>query len=424
MTTKQDLPLAGIRVAEFGQFIAAPGAAMMLADLGADVIKIEAPRGDSARRFDGTSPQSPMFIAYNRGKRAIALDLRKPGGAEAARRLALSCDVVLHNARPGSMESLGLDAATLRAAKPSLIHASVTGFGTRGPSRARPGLDIAAQAESGMMSVTGEAGGMPLKAGFAVVDAATALATANAILAALFRRLRTGDGDTIETSLLSVGIQLQAQLWAEYQCSGALPVRSGNSQPKAAPAADLIAVSDGHLVVSAYLDEHWARLCDAIGQPQLTRDPRFSSNALRVQNRSAMRAILQDALCAYRGDDARALLERHQVVVGVVRDYRQVERSEDVLAAGVLRTVGDGTGGRITLPGLPFAMASLPSVAEPVVPRLGQHTAEVLSELGYGAAAILAMARERAIVVETDQSAQPNQSDQPDQSAETAGAHA
>lgn len=409
MTTHPDLPLAGIRVAEFGQFIAGPGAAMMLADLGADVIKIEALRGDSARRFDGTNPQSSMFIAYNRGKRAIALDLRKPCGAEAARRLALSCDVVLHNARPGSMESLGLDAATLRAAKPSLIHASVTGFGTRGPSRTRPGLDIAAQAESGMMSVTGEAGGTPLKAGFAVVDAATTLAMGNAILAALFRRLRTGCGETIETSLLSVGIQLQAQLWAEYQCSGALPERSGNSQPKAAPAADLIAVSDGHIVVSAYLDEHWLRLCEAIGQPQLAHDLRFASNALRVQNRPALLAILQDALRAYRGEDARALLERHQVVVGVVRDYRQVERSEDVLAAGMLRTVDDGTGRRLTLPGLPFTMASLPPPAEPVVPRLGQHTTEVLSELGYDADAIRALARDGAIGIE---------------SAETAGASA
>jgi crotonobetainyl-CoA:carnitine CoA-transferase CaiB-like acyl-CoA transferase len=233
MAIPEDLPLAGIRVAEFGQFIAAPGAAMMLADLGADVIKVEPLRGDSARRFDGTSSQSPMFLAYNRGKRGMALDLRQPAGAEAARRLAFSCDVVLHNARPGTMESIGLDAATLRTAKPALIHASVTGFGTRGPSRLRPGLDIAAQAESGMMSVTGEAGGQPLKAGFALIDAATALATSNAILAALFRRLRTGQGETIETSLLTVGIQLQAQLWSEYQCSGALPVRSGNSQPKA-----------------------------------------------------------------------------------------------------------------------------------------------------------------------------------------------
>lgn len=400
MGNQKDLPLAGIRVAEFGQFIAAPGAAMLLADLGADVIKVEALRGDSARRFDGTSTQSPMFLAYNRGKRAMALDLRKPDGIDAARRLALSCDVVLHNARPGSMESLGLDAATLRAARPELIHASVTGFGTRGPSRLRPGLDIAAQAESGMMSVTGEAGGQPLKVGFALIDAATALATSNAIMAALFRRFRTGLGETIETSLLTVGVHLQAQIWAEYQCSGALPVRSGNSQPKAAPAADVIAVADGHIVLSAYLDEHWTRLCTAIGQPALAQDPRFASNPLRVQNRPAMLAILHDALRGLAGEDARALLERHQVVVGVVRDYRQVECSADVLASGLLMQVGDGLGGDVSLPGLPFTMAGLPGRDMPDVPRLGQHTAEVLRELGYDDASIEAMARQGAIGIE------------------------
>lgn len=397
METQNDLPLAGIRVAEFGQFIAAPGAAMLLADLGADVIKVEPLRGDSARRFDGTSTQSPMFLAYNRGKRAIALDLRQPAGAQAARQLALSCDVVLHNARPGSMESIGLDAATLRAAKPALVHASVTGFGTRGPSRLRPGLDIAAQAESGMMSVTGEAGGQPLKAGFALIDAATSLATSNAIMAALFRRFRTGLGDTIETSLLTVGVHLQAQLWAEYQCSGTLPMRSGNSQPKAAPAADVIAVADGHLVLSAYLDEHWARLCGAIGQPALANDPRFASNLLRVKNRSAMLEILQDALRGYAGEDARALLEQHQVVVGVVRDYRQVEASADVQANDLLMTVADGVGGQISLPGLPFRMGAAVRSSMPAVPRLGQHTAEVLRELGYADDAIDAMVRQGAI---------------------------
>ncbi|GJG93806.1 CaiB/BaiF CoA-transferase family protein [Cupriavidus pauculus] len=400
MHTHQDLPLAGIRVAEFGQFIAAPGAAMLLADLGADVIKVEPLRGDSARRFDGTSNQSPMFLAYNRGKRAIALDLRQPAGAQAARQLAMSCDVVLHNARPGSMESLGLDAATLRQARPELVHASVTGFGTRGPSRLRPGLDIAAQAESGMMSVTGEAGGQPLKAGFALIDAATALATSNAIVAALFRRFRTGLGDTIETSLLTVGVHLQAQLWAEYQCSGALPVRSGNSQPKAAPAADVIAVADGHLVLSAYLDEHWARLCTAIGQPALATDARFASNPLRVLNRPAMLAILHDALRGHTGEEARALLERHQVVVGVVRDYRQVEASADVRANDLLMAVADGLGGQLTLPSLPFQMGSVPRATDPVVPRLGQHTVEVLGELGYTADAIDAMAAEGAVGVE------------------------
>lgn len=402
MHTLSSQPLQGVRVVEFGQFIAAPGAAMTLADLGADVIKVEALRGDSARRPDA-SGKAPMFLAYNRRKRSIALDLRSASGAAAARRLALSADVVLHNTRVGIMEAVGLDATSLRREKPRLIHASINGFGSGGPSRTRPGLDIAAQAESGIMSITGEPGGHPLKVGFTVVDAATALATSNAILAALFRRAMQGTGDTIEVSLLAVGVQLQAQIWAEYACSGALPVRIGNCQPMSAPAADVIAVADGHIVLSASLEAHWSRLCMAIGQPELVQDPRFLSNALRVQHRQALLEILRAALCHMTGEAARALLERHEVVVGVVRNYRQVMDSQDVQATGIFAPVADGCGQDIRVPGLPFTMASLGSEAQaaiPEVPRLGQHTAQVLAELGYGAAEIADLQAAGAIGVE------------------------
>lgn len=402
MHTLSSRPLQGVRVVEFGQFIAAPGAAMTLADLGADVIKVEALRGDSARRPD-RSGKAPMFLAYNRRKRSVALDLRSASGAEAARRLALSADVVLHNTRVGVMEAVGLDAASLRSRKPSLIHASINGFGSTGPSRTRPGLDIAAQAESGIMSITGEPGGSPLKVGFTVVDAATALATSNAILAALFRRAMQGTGDTIEISLLAVGVQLQAQIWAEYACSGALPVRIGNCQPMGAPAADVIAVADGHIVLSASLEAHWIRLCKAIGQPDLVQDPRFLSNELRVRHRRELLAILHAALCHMGGDAARALLERHEVVVGVVRNYRQVMDSLDVQATGIFTSVADGGGQEIRVPGLPFTMASVAADVEaaiPEVPRLGQHTAQVLAELGYASAEIVALEEAGAIGVE------------------------
>lgn len=384
---QEQAPLAGVQVVEFGQFIAGPGATQILADLGADVIKIESPNGDNGRRFgvsDATGGRSGLFMAYNRGKRSVVVDMRRPEGLTVARTLALQADVVVQNARAGVMRSLGLDAQSLREAKPGLVYVSVSGFGTLGPSRERPGLDIAAQAESGMMSITGERGGTPLKAGFPVADASTASATANAILAALYRQARTGRGETIETSLLAVAVSMQAQIWAEYQCTGRQPARSGNAQPLVAPAADLIEVRDGHIVISAYLDEHWRRLCRAIGMPALATDARFATNNDRVRNRAALIGLLADALGALEGEQARALLERHGVVVGVVRNYAQVLASEDVHASGLFQTIDDGVGGQLQLPGQPFTFTDAPPGATAqAVPRLGQHTAEVLAQAGF-----------------------------------------
>jgi len=386
-TAQDDRPLAGVKVVEFGQFIAGPGATQTLADLGADVVKIESAHGDNGRHFgvsEATGWRSGLFLAYNRGKRSLVLDLRRPEGLAVARRLALSADVVLQNVRAGVMEAIGLDAASLRAEKPELIHVSISGFGTDGPSRTRPGLDIAAQAESGMMSVTGERGGGPLKAGFPVADASTAVCTANAILAALVRRARTGRGETIQTSLLASAIVMQSQLLAEYQLTGRQPPRTGNAQQLVAPAADVIGVLDGHIVLSAYLQDHWRRLCQAIDRPQLATDPRFVDNNARVKHRAELIGALQEALGGYTGAQAQALLERHQVVVGVVRDYAQVMASADVQALGLFQPVGDGMGGEVTLPGLPFRFSDAAGAPRaPAVPPLGAHTEDVLREAGY-----------------------------------------
>ncbi len=395
-------PLAGIRIVEFGQFIAVPAATMLLADMGAEVIKVESLSGDSARHSSSSSSlQSPMYVAYNRNKRSISIDLRSETGRAAALKLALSADVVVQNARAGTLERVGLGADALRALKPELIYASVSGFGTQGPSRTRPGLDIAAQAESGMMSLTGEPDGDPLKVGFAVVDGATALALSSAISAALFQRERTGQGDTISTSLLEVAVQLQTQIWSEYQYSGKLPPRVGNSQPMAAPAADLIAVQDGHLVISAYLQEHWQRLCNAIRRPDLINDPRFDTNALRIANRPALVTELHGALQAMSGEAARQLLESHGVVVGIVRNYDQVIQSPDIVASGIFMQVPDGLDREVSIPGMPFQLQSLSTPRRQAVPRLGQHSLAVLAELGYQPDEIEQLLASQAIATES-----------------------
>lgn len=376
-------PLHGIKVVEFSQYIAAPGAGMLLADLGAEVIKVEPCSGDAARHVISGRGLSAMFTAYNRHKRSIAIDLRSEQGRQLARKLALSADVVLQNARAGVMEKMGLGADALRAENPRLIYASVSGFGLEGPSSQRPGLDIAAQAESGMMSITGENGRPPLKVGYAVIDSATALVLSHAILAALVCRGRTGCGETIDTSLLEVGVHLQQANWAEYSISGVVPGRVGNGQPNIAPAADVVQVTDGFLVISAYMPEHFKRLCIALDLGELWADPRYANNDARVANRPALMQLIQAAVGGMTGEQAHALLESNGVVAGVVRDYAQVRASADVQANGVFVSVPDGQGGALEVPGLPYHLAGH-ATREPVaLAAVGEHSVEVAQGLGY-----------------------------------------
>src|SRR6478609_2199230 len=292
-------PLEGLRVLEFGQFIAVPAAGQALLDLGAEVIKVEPASGDSARRVAWSKDDfGPMFAPYNRGKRSVVLDLSTPQGCEAASCLALDCDVVLQNARPGAMQRAGLSAEILRARNPRLIVASVTGYGADSPFSSRPGFDIAAQAESGMMSINGDLNGPPMRVGFTLIDVMAAQAVTTAVLAALVRRGITGAGASIDVSLIDVAISSMACSWAEYGLTGTVPSRSGNGQPTAAPAADVIATANGAVVLSAYLDEHFARLVRVIDRKHLADDPRYATNAARVVNRVSLLEELASAFKA------------------------------------------------------------------------------------------------------------------------------
>lgn len=380
--------LAGVKVVDFGQYIAAPAATAVLAELGADVIKVEPLIGDQARRIGVFG--DAMIRAYNRGKRSVAIDLRDERGKELARRLVAQADVVVQNMRPGAMERLGFGAENVRTLNPRAIYASVTGFGSTGPSRARAGLDIAAQAESGIMSVTGEADGDPQRVGLPLVDAATADSLAQAILAALFRRERTGHGAEIEISLLEVAIHLQAANWEEYFGTGREPVRRGNGQPTVAPAADVIRTRDGHIVLSAYTAEHWATLCRLIQREDLLGDPRFSSNPVRVANRRELLALLEDALGRLSSEECVSWLSANGIVVGVVRGYEQVLESEDVEASGIFRPdARKAEGGRYV--GLPYRIAGQSrSISEPP-PELGEHSIVVLRQAGLIASEIDAL---------------------------------
>ena len=282
---------------DLGQYIAAPAAAQTLADLGADVVKLEPTQGDASRHVGWSQDDfGPMFSAYNRGKRSVVLDLRSPKGQTQAVQLALAADVVLVNARPGAMEKLGLGAEQLLAQSSRLVYGRVSAFGQQGPASIRPGFDIAAQAESGMMSLNGEAERDPVRVGFTAVDILSSQALTSGVLAALLRRGNTGRGGLVDLSLIDVAVAALANAWTEYGLFGRMPLRRGNGQPTTAPAADVIQTRDGQVVLSAYTDEHFARLCTTIGCPELASDPRFASNQDRVAHRPALMALLQQAL--------------------------------------------------------------------------------------------------------------------------------
>ncbi|ALE05684.1 carnitine dehydratase [Arthrobacter sp. ERGS1:01] len=387
-------PLQGVRVVDFGQFIAAPAATQLLADLGADVIKVEAKTGDSARSI-GVHGQA-MVNAFNRGKRSIALDLKSPEGLRVAVELVGRADIVIQNLRPGVMESFGLGGGDVVAKHPHIVYASITAWGSTGPSRLRPGLDITAQAESGIMHMTGDPKGEPQKVGCQIIDAATAYAAATAVLGAYVNRLRTGRGEVIETSLLEVATHVQAPMLGAYFATGVEPKRLGNGQPTVAPAADVMTTSDGAFIVSAYSEPHFARLCELIGRRDMVQDNRFSSNAARVRNKAALLAELRQEFGKFTTDEALALLTSNGVVAGRISTYGDIAANEDVKASGILiKTTGPL--GEIETVGAPWQFANAGPRNTSGAPALGEHTEQVLLELGFSVEEIVALATTGAV---------------------------
>lgn len=388
-------PLAGVRVIDLGQYIAGPGAAMALAELGASVVKVEPIAGDQARRI-GRYGES-MVRAYNRGKRSIALDLKHEAGRDLALRLIAHADVVIQNLRPGVVDQLRLGPDLLRQRDPRLIYLSISGFGSRGPSADRPGYDIAAQAESGLMSVTGEPDRPPQKVGAPIVDAAAAQLGAQAVLAALYGREKSGVGATIETSLLEAAMHLQATNWADYLGGAPEPTRIGDGQPNNAPAAEVVPTRDGHIVLSAYAEDHWQRLCRVLGRQELADDPRFATNSLRVANRGALRAVLRECLSERSSEACVELLSRHQIVAGEVRSYSRVLQSPDLAASGLIvdAKAAQCTGYRVL--GQPYRFGDAPLPSPAAAPACGADTDAVLGELGCAPDEIAALRRAGAI---------------------------
>src|SRR5499427_8626362 len=291
-------PLAGLLVADFSRVLAGPYCTMLLADLGADVIKVESPGGDDTRGWvpptrDGVAT---YYLAINRNKRSVALDLKDPAGRAAAAELARRADIMVQNFKPGGLARFGLDYDAVRAANPGVIYASITGFGTTGGAHL-PGYDLMAQAVSGLMSLTGEAGGPPQRAGISVIDVLTGLHTAIAILAALHHRTATGEGQHLESSLLGSALSGMVNQTSAYVAGGVVPSRMGNSHPSLTPYEPL-PTADGDLIVTAGNDGQFRRLCEVIGAPQLADDPRFATTGDRTAHRAQLRPLLVERLAA------------------------------------------------------------------------------------------------------------------------------
>ena len=302
-------PLDGLLVADFSRVLAGPYATMLLADLGADVIKVESPAGDDTRGWvpptrDGVST---YFLAINRNKRSVALDLRDPGDRGLAFELARRADVLVENFKPGGLGRFGLDYASVSAANPAIIYASITGFGTGGGADL-PGYDLMVQAMSGLMSLTGEPDGPPLRSGISLFDVICGLHTATGILAALHQRDRTGAGQHVEANLLSSALSGMANQTSAYAAGGVVPRRMGNSHPSLVPYEPL-PTGDGDLIVTSGNDRQFAALCQVLGAPELAADPRFATNSGRTANRVALRPLLIERLASRPAADwFRALI--------------------------------------------------------------------------------------------------------------------
>ncbi len=377
-----DLPLSGIRVADFSRVLAGPLATMLLADLGADVIKIERPgTGDDTRAWGPpfVGVDAAYFLSLNRNKRSVVLDLSSDDGRSAARRLALSSDVVIENFRPGLMERFGLGPGTLLAEKPGLVTCSLTAFAEGGEEASRPGYDIIMQALSGLMSFTGHPGGEPTKVGVALLDVICGLYAANAIQAALLGVRATGRGSHVSVSLFDASIAALVNQAANHLLGGLVPGPMGSAHPNIVP-YQLFKAQDRPFILAAGNDRSFARTCDVLGRTELAADERFATNEARVRNRQELIPVLETVFATGVAAEWLSALEAAGVPCAPVRRLDEVFASPE--GAATVQDVEDPARGLLRLVADPIRLdgAMLPARLSP--PALGEHTDEVLRELG------------------------------------------
>lgn len=401
-----DKPLAGIRVLDLSRILAGPWCSQHLADLGADVIKVEHPeRGDDTRGWgppylNGTQ-EAAYYLAANRGKRSIAVDIAQPEGQALIRELVASCDVVLENFKVGGLKRYGLDYESLKQVKSDLVYCSITGFGQNGPYAKRAGYDFLLQGMGGLMDITGrpdeEPGGEPMKVGVAVVDLFTGMYAATSILSALLGRNRTGKGGHIDLALMDVQVSMLANQAMNFLTSGQSPKRLGNSHPNIVP-YQAFATEDGHIILAVGNDGQFQRFCEVAGVPLLASDERFATNRSRVQNRTLLVPQIERLIRAKSSSFWLSALEREGVPCGPINTIAQVFSDPQVQHRGMKMQVPHPQAGEVNLVSNPIRFNNQPLNADTPPPGLGEHTGAVLSELFPDRADYLEALRKKGII--------------------------
>jgi len=382
-------PLKGVRVIELARILAGPWAGQMLADLGADVIKVENPDGgDDTRKWgppfvtgsDGENLSAAYYHACNRGKRSIAIDFSTSEGAETLRKLVATADVLIENFKLGGLKKYGLDYESLREINPRLVYCSITGFGQTGPYAARAGYDFIVQGMSGLMSITGPAGGEPQKVGVAVTDIFTGLYSVIAIQAALRHAEKTGQGQHIDMALFDAQISVLANQNLNFLVSGNSPVQMGNAHPNIAP-YEVLPVRDGHFILAVGNDGQFRKFCTVVGLDALADDPDFATNAARVANRERLRKRIVERLKDFDREALLVELEKAGVPASPINTIGQMFADPQTIARGMRLDLDDSHGNTLPSVRAPMLMSQTPLAYDRPSPRLGEHTAEILAEL-------------------------------------------
>ncbi len=391
-------PLTGIRILDFTHVLAGPYTTALLGDLGAEIIKIEAPGKGDSTRLNGPpfqNGESAFFLCVNRNKKSICMDLKNPQAITSVKRIIKNCDVVVENFRPGVMQRLGLGYAELKKHRHDLIYASLNAFGQEGPYRDRPGFELIVQGLTGLVSITTPPGGEPAKIQIQIVDLCAGMFLAMAVLAALYHRSRTGEGQQVETSLLRSTMAVMANYIGMFFMAGTVPKGLGTRNAQAMP-SQAFKTSDGHVAVVAHANQ-WPRFCRALGRPEWSTDGNLSKDSYRIEHYDAVEALINDVTTKRSTEEWLTIFKENQVAAGPINTVEDLFRDPQVLASDLVVTLQHPKAGEIRLLAPPFKLSKTPATVDMPPPLLGQHVKDVFCKMGFSESEIEALINNGAI---------------------------